>query len=124
MYCSVHYIYKKNNIKDILATSRRFPNIFRRLPKIFKNSPKAFRRSFEQLEHFPKIAEYIRRLPRVAEYFRAIFHDISIIKKEYLGSFNDLFGELDIFTCEDIKFIFTCENIMICGHSKRILVIH
>ena len=52
---SVYYI--NNNIKEILAISRRFPNILPRCPKVFENTPKTVRSSYE---HFQSFSENFR----------------------------------------------------------------
>ena len=73
MQYSVYYI--NNNKKEILAISRRSPNIFEtsgRLSEVHKNIS----------DHFPKASKMskdFRRLPKVAEYFQTIFEDVSII---------------------------------------------
>ena len=78
-----------NNIKEILAIFRRFPNIFRRISKILGRLSEVHTNISD---HFPKMCEDVQRFLEVAEgcrifpsNLRRCFDHIEI----NLGSFNN-----------------------------------
>ena len=68
-------------------------------------------------DHFPKNSEDYRRLPNVSEQsskmFRSHRNEFRFVRSTIkLGKRDSAYDVIVIFRCEDIKFIFTREDIM------------